>query len=159
MEFWDIPHGKAVPCPRWIPSLPAGWSRGASLEPHGIHPLTEGFPPQERLQNPGWNSVEGLDEEKRRWKWRLPLLVLPCLGSEHPLGQPGAGTSSFHSLSLFFPAENKFFRVFFFAVSVLEHGQERLAINYGGLSPLWRRRGKSREPEEGEHSSSLEGWG
>lgn len=52
-----------------------------------------------------------------------------------------------------------FFFGFFFAVSVLEHGQERLAINYGGLSPLWRRRGKSREPEEGEHSSSLEGWG
>lgn len=27
---------------------------------------------------------------------------------------------------------------FFFAVPVLERGQERLAINYGGLSLLWR---------------------
>lgn len=104
------------------------------------------------MQCPGWNSTEGLDKHKRRWALRLPLLVLPghvpCLGSapcaEHPCASLGTGSSHCQAPApstatcYFFLKKINFLG--FFAVSVLEHGQERLVINYGGLSPL--RRGK-----------------
>lgn len=129
--------------------------------PRGL-PSPQAFLLDQRMQSSGWNSIKGMDKHKKWWKLRLLVLPshIPCLGSAPAWeqGEAGAGTSSFHSHLLFFPGENKFFR-FFFRSACPRAWTRKVGYKLWRAESFVEGEGKSREPQEGEHSSTLDGWG